>query len=90
MFSKMALTSTPDKALELLIPKSTIVERAAVRTALLNTVSRKINQATIGEADAQRHFWYAIKPAFPDFERRQEVLRNVSFFLEEAVRMGSL
>lgn len=90
MFAKMTLTSNPDKALELLIPNSTIVERDAVKTALLHTVSRKINQATVGDADAQRYFWYEIKPAFPDFDRRQGVLRNISFFLEEAVRMGSL
>ena len=90
MFAKMTLTSNPDKALELLLLKSTLVERDAVKTTLLNTVSRKVNQATVGDADAQRYFWYEIKPAFPDFDQRQVVLRNISFFLEEAVRMGSL
>jgi hypothetical protein len=90
VFGKMTLTSNPDKALELLIPNSTVVERDAVKTALLNTVSRKITQATVGNADAQRYFWYEIKPAIADFDRRQGVLRNISFFLEEAVRMGSL
>lgn len=90
LFTKMTLTSNPDKALELLLPSSTLVERDAVKTTLLNTVSRKINQATVGNADAQRYFWYEIKPAFPDFDRRQGVLKNISFFLEEAVRMGSL
>jgi hypothetical protein len=90
MFAKMTLASNPDKALELLLPNTTWVERDAVKTTLLNTSSRKINQATVGNADAQRYFWYEIKPAFPDFDRRQGVLRNISFFLEEAVRMGSL
>lgn len=65
-------------------------EREAVKAALINTAMRKINQATVGDADAQRHFWYAIKPAFPDFDRRQKVLKNVSFFLGEMVGMGSL
>ena len=90
MFAKMTSTSNPDKALEVLMPSLTWQERDAVKTTLLNTVSRKINQARVGDADAQRYFWYEIKPAFPDFDRRQGVLRNISFFLEEAVRMGSL
>lgn len=90
LFGKMTQQSTPDKALDLLIPHSDIVERDAIKTALIDTVTRKINQASVGEGDAQRHFWYAIKPAITDFERRQRVLKNVSLFLEESVRMSGL